>query len=157
MVNVNADIISYLSIGDIEIGKNIVNYDFYHDPVFINSFSSSNPELTGRIVFYYDLDECMYVSTEEDGTIIALGCHENYKGKYNKKLYPGITMGELIKSTNSQRILNGTLVVDEDYGISFTLPSPYNEIADYIEHIPLDLKLNEIYVEDNSFWEPKGK
>ncbi|WP_259462940.1 hypothetical protein [Pectobacterium parmentieri] len=94
-------------------------------------------------------------STTDDGKIVSVGCNENYKGRYKDKLYPGMVMEELLDLTKSRRILNGTLIVDEDYGLSFTLPSPYDEIADYIEHIPLDLKLNEIYVSDNSFWAPK--
>ncbi|MCX8738846.1 hypothetical protein J3U56_05870 [Gilliamella sp. B2824] len=159
MIDFNADIVSYKSLGNIELERHI---DFYLDEIYKNFTVEVKEYMTP-----YPFNEKMYayfleagtiiISTNSEGDIIAVGCNEHYQGKYKKKLYAGITMKELILLTKSQRIPNGTLIVDEDYGISFTLPSPYDEMADYIEYIPLDLKLNEIFVSDDSFWEPKEK
>ncbi|KHN55399.1 hypothetical protein [Pectobacterium fontis] len=157
MIDVSANIISYISLGNIEIGRSV---DFYYSEIYGNFDVSVKeymiPFPSNEKMYGYSLnDDILMFSTTNDGVIVSVGCNENYKGKYKDKLYPGITMKELLDLTKSQRILNGTLIIDEDYGLSFTLPSPYDEIADYIEHIPLDLKLNEIYVSDNSFWAPK--
>ncbi len=79
-----------------------------------------------------------------------MGGNEDYCGKYNGTLYPGMTMEALIRHAKELRIVNGSLIVDGDYGLSFSLPAPYDEIADVIQQIPLDLPLNEIYVCDHS-------
>jgi hypothetical protein len=159
MIDFNADIISYKSIGNIELAHHV---DYYLDEIYRNFVVKIKEYMTAfpfsEKMYGYSLNNgTLIFSTDSDGKIISVGCNENYKGKYKNKLYAGITMRELILLTNSQRILNGTLIVNEDYGMSFTLPSPYDEIADYIEHIPLDLKLNEIYISDESFWDPKNK
>ncbi|TDT51578.1 hypothetical protein DFO53_4083 [Enterobacter sp. AG5470] len=158
MIDLQADIISFTSIGNIHLNDNISHYmqDMYEN------FNVETKEYTIPFPFNeknvaYILDGIVSITTKQQGTIIGVGCNEKYKGKYNKKLYPGITMGDLLRLTGSQRILNGTLIIDEDYGLSFTLPAPYDEIADYLEDIPLDLKLNEIYVSDYSFWAPSLK
>jgi len=56
--------------------------------------------------------------------------------------------------TSRQRIFNGSLIIDDDFGFSFVIPSPYDEIADVIDHMPPDLILNEMYVADFSSWNP---
>ncbi|HGB5613260.1 TPA: hypothetical protein ACIVSE_004570, partial [Salmonella enterica subsp. enterica serovar Javiana] len=63
-------------------------------------------------------------------------------------------IGEIKKLTYRQRIFNGSIIIDEDFGFLFILPSPFDEIADSIDSIPSDLKLNEIYIGDYSFWDP---
>jgi len=63
-----------------------------------------------------------------------------------------MAFAQIKKLTARQRIFNGSLIIDEDFGFSYVLPSPYDEIADSIEDIPPDLKLNEIYISDFSSW-----
>ena len=112
MINFNADIISYKSIGNIEIGRNV---EFYIDELYKN----------------FDVKETQYVvskSVEKDEI------------RYEYSL------------TNKQWIKFGALVIDQDYGMIITLPSPYDEIADYLKDIPLNLILNEIYVGNFDSW-----
>ena len=155
MIDFNADIVSFESIAGVMLGSNVY---IYIDEICDNfNFKVEEyPIPSGENNVAYTLDDIVMISTNQEGDVIGIGCNEKYKGKYKGKLYPGMTMGELISLTESQRILNGTIIVDEDYGLSFTLPSPYDEIADYIKHIPHDLELNEVYVSDYSFWKPKG-
>ena len=61
-------------------------------------------------------------------------------------------MRKLISITDKILIKNGSLVIDQDYGMIITLPSPYDEIADYLKDIPLNLILNEIYVGNFDSW-----
>lgn len=151
MIDINADIISYKSIGNILAGEDISNYiSELYEKHGVSESDYYLPNGERRLAYY--VDNTITIAALLNGEIISVGTNENYKGKYINKLHPGISMEDLIKLTSSQRILNGTIIVNEDYGISFILPSPYDEIADYIEHIPLDLKLNEIYVSDCSFW-----
>ncbi|AYG99819.1 hypothetical protein F6Q07_22935 [Pectobacterium parmentieri] len=157
MVDFNAEIISFNSMGNVFLHDNISQYvgDMYSNfKVDVKEYLIPFPFNEVNVAYVLD-NGVLRISTTQEGVVIGVGCNENYKGRYKGKLYPGMAMEELLDLTKSRRILNGTLIVDEDYGLSFTLPSPYDEIADYIEHIPLDLKLNEIYVSDNSFWAPK--
>lgn len=149
MIDYNADIISYKSIGNILIADNVFIHlpDFYKNNI-VRESSYHLPNGEERRTYY--VDEILTISTLLNSEIVSLACNEKYQGKYKNKLYAGITMQMLINLTSSQRILNGEIIIDKDYGISFVLPSPYDEIADYIDHIPLDLRLNKIYVSDNT-------
>lgn len=51
---------------------------------------------------------------------------------------------DIIKLTISQKIYNGSIVINDDFGISFILPCPYDEIADSINDIPGGVIINEI-------------
>lgn len=59
---------------------------------------------------------------------------------------------DIIKLTMSQKIYNGSIIINDDFGVSFILPSPYDEISDAINHISSGLIINEIFVSDFSFW-----
>lgn len=153
MIDINAEIISFKSMGNINLGADI---SAMLPDIYINNIVKESeyflPDGERRLA--YNIDNILTVATLSNYEIISIGCNEIYNGLYKNKLFAGIEMQRVIELTSSQRILNGMLIVDGDYGIAFILPSPYDEIADYIEHIPLDLKLNEIYVSDYSFWIP---
>ena len=61
-------------------------------------------------------------------------------------------MRKLISITDKILIKNGSLIVNEDFGMCITLPSPFDEIADNLKDIPLDLPLNEICVGNFDSW-----
>ena len=65
-------------------------------------------------------------------------------------------MSEIFKFTKKQRIFNGSIIIDDDFGVSFVLPFPYDEIADTINDIPPDLVINEVYLSDYSSWNPNA-
>jgi hypothetical protein len=65
-------------------------------------------------------------------------------------------MERLTLLSKSVLLINGALIVDGDYGLAFSLPSPYDEIADRLHHIPGDLQLFEIVVSDHSAWAPQA-
>ena len=153
MIDINAEIISFKSMGNINLGADI---SAMLPDIYINNTVKESEYFLpdGERMLAYNIDNILTVATLSNYEIISIGCNEKYKGLYKNKLFAGIEMQRVIELTSNQRILNGMLIVDGDYGIAFILPSPYDEIADYIEHIPLDLKLNEIYVSDYSFWSP---
>ena len=154
MVDFSADIVSYTSLGNIRLGESI---DLYLDDIF-NRFNVeikeySLPEPGGETRYAYLIENStLIVSTTTDDIIVSIGCNENYTGRYRNTFYPGMTMEELVRQSKVLQILNGALIVDNDYGLSFTLPSPYDEIADTLKQIPDDVVLSEIYVCDHSNW-----
>ena len=153
MIDFGADIVSGVSIGGIRLGENISHY-------LAEMYSSHRTSLTeyklpdGSSRFAYTIDGIVTVTTLSDGGIFSVGCNSQYGGRYNASLRPGQTMGEVIKLTERQRIFNGNILVNEDFGFSFVLPSPYDEVADSISDIPLGLVLEEVYVSDFSAWNP---
>jgi hypothetical protein len=100
----------------------------------------------------YTVDNTLSVITDKDDVILSLGCNAHYQGSYNGIIFPGMEITDIIKLTVSQKIYNGSIIIDDDFGVSFILPPPYDEIADAISHIPSGLTINEIFVSDFSFW-----
>ena len=161
MIDFNADIISYKSVGNIEIGRNV---EFYIDELYKNfdvkvtQYRVPNYPEEDIIRYAYSLNnDTVKFTTNIDGLIEAVACNEDYKGKYKNKLYAGITMGKLINLTDKQWIKFGALIIDQDFGMSITLPSPSDEIADNLKDIRLNLLLNEIYVGNFDYWLPTRK
>lgn len=64
----------------------------------------------------------------------------------------GMKIIDIIKLTTSQKIYNGSIIINDDFGVSFILPPPYDEIADAINYIPAGVIINEIFISDFSFW-----
>ncbi|MDB0542108.1 hypothetical protein LBW62_12665, partial [Ralstonia solanacearum] len=156
VINFCADIVSGKSIGGIVLGGNVSEYleemySGYH--VAVKEYHLPD----GEARFAYCLDETLTVVTLPAGSIFSIGCNGKYRGRYNGCIYPGQTMRDVIGVTERQRIFNGCLVINDDFGLSFVLPSPYDEIADSIGDIPLDLVLEEIYVSDFSAWNPNRR
>ncbi|WP_231564398.1 hypothetical protein [Enterobacter sp. Bisph1] len=157
MVDFNADIVSFTSLGNVRLGDSI---DFYLDDIFnrfnveIKEYSLPAPSIETRYAYLVDKGT-LTIATTTDDIIVSLGCNENYSGKYKNRLSAGMTMGELLNLSTNVSIVNGALIIDNDYGLSFTLPSPYDEIADSLAQIPDDVVLNQIYVSDHSAWKPR--
>ncbi|EIW8578893.1 hypothetical protein [Klebsiella aerogenes] len=153
MFDFSAEIKPFHSLGDVLLNTNISVYlaEMYADHC-VEYKEYLLPDASKR--FSYVLDDTLTISTEPDGNIFSIGCNQNYTGLYKNLLYAGQEFGEIKKLTCRQRIFNGSIIIDEDFGIQFILPSPFDEIADSIDNIPSDLKLNEIYIGDFSFWNP---
>ena len=88
MINFNAQIISYKSLGNIEIGRNV---KFYIDELYkkfdVEVKRYKVPSYS-EIKYGYSLDnDTIKFSTSIDGRIVGIGCNENYKGKYKKNIY----------------------------------------------------------------------
>ncbi|MBN3131133.1 MULTISPECIES: hypothetical protein [Pectobacterium] len=154
MIDINANIISNKSIGNIVLGDNIELYlnDMYSNHV-IRVFDYFLPDDEKRMA--YVIDETITIATLSNGLIKSVGCNEKYKGCYMNSLRTGMRMSDIIILTDNQRIFNGCIIVNDDFGFSIDLPAPYDEIADDIEHVPLELSLKEMRVADYYSWKPK--
>ena len=150
-INFEADIISNQAIGNIMLNDNINNYiqAFYDQGL---TFTSEKFFTNKSFVEYVINNGIIKVTTNEDGLILAINCNHEYKGIYNKSIGPGINMKTLLLLTDHQKIINECIIVNNDYGLYFIIPSPYDQIADNISQIPLDLRLNYIQVENIEWW-----
>lgn len=149
-INFSADIEPGIGLANIKINMPVARYvqDMYaRYSVEVRNYSV--PVL--RTV--YILNDVVRITVGQDGIISAIGCNERYEGKVaGLELFPGQKFCDIRAATNRQRIFNGSLIVDEDFGLSFVLPPPYDEVADTLEDIPGNLVLPEIYVADFSSW-----
>lgn len=152
MIDFTADIKSNYSAANILLGENI---SFYIDELYKKySTKTKNYNLpNGETRVAYIVNDAVTIATLSDGTIFSIGCNTHYKGFYKGVLSTGMSFGQVKKHTTRQRIFNGSIILDDDFGFSYILPAPYDEIADSIADIPLDLTLNEIYISDFSSWQ----
>ena len=151
MIDFKADIIPFKSIGNVVIGTCISRYlnDIYDN----HSMSYKDyPLPNGDNRGLYELDDTLMICILDNGYIISVGCNQNYKGQYNNQLWPGQTMEQVKQRTSTQKIVNGSLIINNQTGLILPLPSPYDELADTLKDIPDELVLNEIYVADYSSW-----
>jgi hypothetical protein len=154
MIDFAADIKSNHSIANVLLQDNIADYlnELYQShQITIKTYDLPDGETRTA----YVVDNTLTISTLPDGTIFSLGCNARYKGLYNNALSAGMPFNEIKKLTGRQRIFNGVLILNEDFGLCYVLPSPYDEIADSINDIPPTLNLDEIYVSDFSSWQQR--
>lgn len=155
MIDFNAEVISGYSMGNVVLGRNISEYiDELYSRHKVELKEYSVPD--GEVRSAYTLDDTMTIVVDSSGLILSVGCNQSYTGRYKECLYPGQSMRDIIGLTSRQRIFNGSLIIDDDFGFSFVIPPPYDEIADAMDHMPLDLILNEIYVANFSSWNPNN-
>ncbi|MCF8582515.1 hypothetical protein L2X67_22250 [Enterobacter ludwigii] len=151
MIDFNAGVLSGKALGNVFLGENIKNYiNELYAGYKVSYFEYFLPDDERRLA--YTINDTMTIAALANGTIISIGGNVNYKGRYNNILQTGQTMRDIIKLTYKQRVFNGCIIINDDFGFSFELPAPYDEIADSIAYVPLDLVLNEIRVADYSDW-----
>jgi hypothetical protein len=151
-MNINLEIVSGKSVAGIEIGENISKYleDIYDGKYNVESIRYNNPN---GVFHSYNINmDLITINTLESGEIISITCNQEYSGKYRNQLHTGMSVENIIKNSNKQLILHGCLIVNNDFGFYFILPSPYDEIADNITQLPKDLVLNYIHVENIEWW-----
>ncbi|MCS3799198.1 hypothetical protein [Niastella sp. OAS944] len=151
-MNIHAEIISGKSIGDIEIGKPIDAYltSIYQEnrKVELNTFDHPGLKLHS-----YKIDDGLItINADENGTILNVSCRSAYEGKYKGVLRPGMSVAQVVAATQKQLLIHGFLVVDNDFGFCFNLPSPYDDDLDHVSELPDDLVLEEVYVKDKEWW-----
>ncbi|MBH2562331.1 hypothetical protein I5K95_00020 [Serratia marcescens] len=151
MIDFKARIVSGVSMGNVAINGNISLYiNEMHSRFSVKIKSYFLPDGSERKS--YTVDNTLTVVTDKNGVILSLGCNAHYQGSYNGIRFPGMKIIDIIKLTTSQKIYNGSIIINDDFGVSFILPPPYDEIADAINYIPAGVIINEIFISDFSFW-----
>lgn len=151
-MNIHAEIISGKSIADIEIGESIDSYlpAIYQENRKVELNVYDNPGI--KLHSYRIDDGLITINADKNGTILNLSCRHPYKGKYQGKLYPGMSIAQIVAASQKQLLIHGYLVVDNDFGFCFNLPHPYDDDFDFISQLPNDLILGEVYVKDKEWW-----
>ena len=104
-MNINAEIISGKSIGDIEIGRSIDLYlpSIYQENRKVELNVYDNP---GTKLHSYKIDGGLItINADQDGIILNLSCRSPYKGKYKGVLYPSMSIAQIIAATQKQLLI----------------------------------------------------
>jgi hypothetical protein len=144
-MDITAPIIAGHSLGGIALGSNA-------EPVIAQAYAEgrrvelsihNNP---GIHLHSYQIDKGLVtVNANERGDIVSISCQQPYKGTYESKLWPGMSIAQIKSATQKQLLTSSALVLDGELGVFFALPAPYDEY-DYIRELPDELILEKIYV-----------
>jgi hypothetical protein len=144
-MNVNAPILAGHSIGGIELGSDVNSAldELRREGRAINLSIHDRPSI---MLHSYEVDEGLItINADAHGIIVSISCQQPYKGVYEHKLHPGMSVAQIKAVTNKQLLTCSALVLNDELGVFFALPSLYED-CDYISEIPEDLVLEEIYV-----------
>lgn len=126
-MKLNTEILPRVSLGGISLGERIQNVIArLGDNPAIQSNTRSTVLEEGLIKAYHN----------ENGIITALSCNADFKGKYLNKLWPGMTVGDVIKNSSVQIAWAGFVQVDRIQGIGLSLPTDrddFETLTDWLE------------------------
>ena len=138
-MNLTNVIVPKVSIGGIAIGESITQvqarlsdkYKTHNSP---DSFTIDN----GFITAYHGVD----------GVISAISCNTAFKGNYENKLWPGMTVADVLRLSKEQVAWAGFVQIDQVSGIGLSLPEEYDDFDSLTDHFDLDFVFNELWVYD---------
>lgn len=74
----------------------------------------------------------------EDRLIYSVMCDHRFNGNYLGKLWPGMTVREVLESSATQAAWGGAVVVDGIDGIGLPLPSGLDDFDQITDHLQLE-------------------
>lgn len=134
----NNEIIPMSSIGGISLGDNVdsvinllrADYDLEENA---NSIAVDD----GLITIYFN---------ENKRVVTEISCNRKFKGKYSNKLWPGMTVADVIKNTQKQIAWSGFVEVDGIKGIGLSLPEDRDDFENITDFLDLDFVFEELWV-----------
>ena len=150
MIDVSAPIISYVSLGNIEIGSRIgdVLASAYTQSMNVEIQEFPNHPTPATV---YSIDGGAITATcFNDGLVAALSCNEKYLGTYKDKFFPGMSVQAFLANSEDQTLMYGYLMADGDHGVAFEIPDALDYI-DYVKDLPLDFRLKRVWVQKQSW------
>ncbi|VWC51020.1 hypothetical protein [Burkholderia sp. LMG 13014] len=91
----------------------------------------------GVITIYHD---------SESGRIENLACNAEFQGRYQGKLWPGMTVGDVLKMTETQMAWCGFVQVDGIKGVGLPLPGEFDDFERLTDFLDRKFIFNELWV-----------
>ncbi|PRA32062.1 hypothetical protein [Pseudomonas poae] len=130
-------IVPKTSIGGITIGENISDVQARLSGRYKTEPSAHFLTIeNGLITAYHDAD----------GIISALSCNVDFKGNFEKRLWPGMTVADVLKHSKEQVAWSGFVQIDQISGIGLSLPEELDDFDALTDHLDLDFVFNELWV-----------
>lgn len=135
-MELTTSIVPRKSLGGISIGEQIAD-------VIARLSSDCNIEkkenstiIGGLITAYHD----------ESGLISSLSCNSNFKGNYLNKLWPGMTVADVMKHTSTQIAWSGFVQVDRIEGIGLSLADDHDDFERLTDEFDSSYVFEELWI-----------
>ncbi|SET42269.1 hypothetical protein [Variovorax sp. OV084] len=83
-------------------------------------------------------DGLITIGHGENRLIYSVMCNSRFEGRYEGKLWAGMTVSEVLKNSTTQVAWGGAVVVDGIEGIGLPLPDGFDDFDQLRDHLPLD-------------------
>lgn len=147
-MNLDADIVPGRSIGGLVLGQQALEpIERLQRHARVIARPALNPDYT-----CYDIDEAMTIVVDNRDFLVAnLAARSGYRGRLFGYIHAGMRVHELIAGASSVLLKaihphNEFVYLDRAESVGFLLPPQYDDVADRIEHLPVDLVLDALYV-----------
>lgn len=136
-MNITTSIVPGKSLGGISIGDQIddITHRFSNDYV-IEKTKNRTTISDGLITAYHD----------DSGIITSLSCNAAFKGCYLKKVWPGITVADIMKNTSRQTSWSGFVQVDRIEGLGLALPDELDDFERLTDDLDDSYVFEELWV-----------
>lgn len=74
----------------------------------------------------------------EDRLIYSVMCDHRFKGNYLGKLWPGMTVRDVLENSATQTAWGGAVVVDGIDGVGLPLPSGWDDFDQLTDHLQME-------------------
>ncbi|NBF02172.1 hypothetical protein GV819_07685 [Pseudomonas sp. Fl5BN2] len=137
-MKINNIIIPGVSIGGVSIGEQIDNIakTILKSEHLLEKTPNALIIINGLITAYHD----------SEGIISAVSCNEKFQGKYMDKLWPGITVSEVLANSKAQMAWSGFVQVDQLRGVGLSLPEELDDFESLSDILDPDYVFNELWV-----------
>ncbi len=133
------EIVPKVSIGGIAIGENATQVKTRLSNKYKAHSGPNSLTIDGGLITAYH---------GVDGVISALSCNASFKGNYEKKLWPGMTVADVLMRSKEQVAWAGFVQIDQLNGIGLSLPDECDDFDSLIDCLDLDFVFSELWVYD---------
>lgn len=134
---INTMIIPGKSLGGIKLGSNVEDLIYALSDIY---FLDSGPDsiiINGGMITAYHNDR---------GQVVALSCDSSFKGNFQAKLWPGMTVSDVQRTTKKQIAEEGFVKVDKISGVGLPLPKDRDDFERLTDHFSDDYVFEELWV-----------
>lgn len=136
-MDVTTSIIPGKSLGGISIGEQIADVIAQLSSDYTVEKKQNSTIISGGLITAYH---------DGSGLISSLSCNSNFKGNYLNKLWPGMTVADLMEHTSTQIAWSGFVQVDCIEGIGLSLTDDHDDFESLTDEFGSSYVFEELWV-----------
>lgn len=134
---INATIVPGESLGGIAIGSNVEDIISELSNNYLLDAGPDSIIINGGLITAYHNDA---------GTVISVSCNSSFKGSYLNKLWPGMTVADVLRTTRKQIAYIGFVKIIGIRGIGLSLPNDRDDFERLTDHFDEDYVFEELWI-----------
>jgi hypothetical protein len=134
---INTTIVPKVSLGGIAIGENIED---------VISRLSKSYKITRDLNCAAINDGLITAYFDGEGIISSLSCNSNFKGSYLDKLWPGMSVLDVMENTSAQTAWSGYVKVNNIEGIGLLLPEDRDDFESLTDALGVAHVFDELWI-----------